>query len=335
MLRRLLLPYLLILALTLALAGGCDTEPPPFKPYRIAIVHTGDRFAPFIESFKQRLSDLNYLEGESVVYLYDGPTPPEKLADRLLSLKGQDIDLLYTITSPVTRKAQEIFKGSGIPIVFGPVFSPLEAGLTSSLLKPDKNMTGVMIRGGIPKAFGLLQETMPGLKTITVPFPVNEQSSQLSLKDLQESAARSEIKIVPAAIESAADLNDYLQHIPPEAEALWLLHSPLLLTNNAKILAAAAARKIPVVAATARFDNDLLLSYGPNLDEIGKQVARLADKLLQGVPASELPVEQCEYLLAIDLEVAKQTGVTVPDNILRQADVTRSTIQRAPAAARQ
>ncbi|MDH4321005.1 MAG: ABC transporter substrate-binding protein [Desulfobulbaceae bacterium] len=335
MLRRLLFPYLLIFALTLALAGGCDTEPPPFKPYRIAIVHTDDRFAPFIESFKERLNYLNYLEGESVIYLYDGPTPPEKVVDRLISLKGQNIDLLYTITSPVTRKAYEIFKDSGTPIVFGPVFSPLEAGLTTSLLKPDKNMTGVMIRGGIPKAFGLLQETMPNLKTITVPFPVNEQTSQLSLKDLQESAATTGIKIVPAAINTMADLTDYLQHIPPEAEALWLLHSPFLLSNNAQIVAAATARKIPVVAATARFENDLLLSYSPNLDEIGKQVARLADKLLQGVPASELPIEHCEYQLMVDLEVAKQTGVTVPDNILQQAAVTRSAIAPPPDPAHQ
>ena len=311
--------------------GGCDTiKPQSSKIFKIGIIQPSPRFAPYIKKFKQMMGDLGYIEGQNAIFIYNGPTAPDQVANRLKYLKNQDIDLLYTLTTPVSRKACKIFEGTGIPMVFGPVFSPLEAGLTSSLTKPDKNMTGVMIRGSIPKTFGFLKETIPSLKNISIPFPADETVARLSLDDLQESTQKSGVKIMPVTIKNKADLNNYLLHIPQETDVIWVTHSALIMKNFPSITAAAFAKNIPLASANLQLNNGTLLSYGPNLDSIIKQVARLADKLLQGIPVEKLPIEHCEYMLTLDLDVANRTGITIPDNVLRQAAVIKTDPSPAP-----
>ena len=66
------------------------------------------------------------------------------------------------------------------------------------------------------------------------------------------------------------------------------------------------------------------MSYGPGFFQMGKQAAHLADKVLQGVPPSDLPVETAEFFLSINLGTASSIDLDIADQILRQAtDVVR------------
>ena len=62
------------------------------------------------------------------------------------------------------------------------------------------------------------------------------------------------------------------------------------------------------------------MSYGPNFFQIGKQVARLADKALQGTPPADLPVETADFFLSINLQTAEAIGLDIPNEVLKQAD---------------
>ena len=83
-----------------------------------------------------------------------------ELEARLTFLKTQNIDLLCTATTPVTRKAKEVFRDTPVPILFAPVFSPVDAGLVDSISQPGGNITGVMARGSTAKALGYLLDIL-------------------------------------------------------------------------------------------------------------------------------------------------------------------------------
>ena len=63
------------------------------------------------------------------------------------------------------------------------------------------------------------------------------------------------------------------------------------------------------------------MSYGPNLREVGRKMAVYVDKILKGAKPAGLPIEQMsKYELIIDLRVARELNLNVPQDLLLRAD---------------
>jgi putative ABC transport system substrate-binding protein len=52
---------------------------------------------------------------------------------------------------------------------------------------------------------------------------------------------------------------------------------------------------------------------------MGKQAGRLVAKILGGINPGDIPIEEAEYFLKINMAVAGELGIDVPENILHQA----------------
>ena len=66
---------------------------------------------------------------------------------------------------------------------------------------------------------------------------------------------------------------------------------------------------------------ELAVVYGPNLREIYRRAAEYVDHLARGIRPADLPIEQpTKFELVINLETAKKLGITIPANLLVQAE---------------
>jgi putative ABC transport system substrate-binding protein len=64
-----------------------------------------------------------------------------------------------------------------------------------------------------------------------------------------------------------------------------------------------------------------LASYGPNVRELYRSLARFVDRILRGTSPADLPVEVPTKLeLVINVKTAKALGLTVPPMLLARAD---------------
>jgi len=63
------------------------------------------------------------------------------------------------------------------------------------------------------------------------------------------------------------------------------------------------------------------MSYGANQREIYQRLAVVADKILKGARAADLPIEQpTTFELVVNLKTAKALGLTIPEALLLRAD---------------
>jgi len=63
------------------------------------------------------------------------------------------------------------------------------------------------------------------------------------------------------------------------------------------------------------------MTYGPNIRELYRSLARYTDRILRGTKPADLPVEgPAKFYLAINLKTAKALGLAAPPLLLARAD---------------
>ena len=92
--------------------------------------------------------------------------------------------------------------------------------------------------------------------------------------------------------------------------------------NSKKIIDSIANVRLPAMYdEKSLVEAGGLISDGENRADLYRRAATYVDKILKGTKPAELPVEQpMKFELLINLNAAKQIGLTIPPNVLARAD---------------
>jgi putative ABC transport system substrate-binding protein len=272
--------------------------------------------------FKQGMTDLGYVEGENINYIYGGPTDSiDKLDGVAQDLVKADVDLILSISTPATLAAKNATADNDIPVVFVPLTDPVGAGVVNSLTDPGGNITGVTFGLQEVRRLEWLKKIAPNVTRVYIIYNPNDGSAQLALKTVNETAPGLGLEIVTKKAAAPEDITAALANLPEDVDAIYVLPDSQTEAQWEEILAAANAHNLPTsVANVNRVKDGALFTFAMKLDLAGQQAAGLADQILKGIAPSDLPVEMTEFFLALNLKEAQAIGLDIPDEILSQAD---------------
>jgi putative ABC transport system substrate-binding protein len=280
--------------------------------------------ANLYEAFRQGLRELGYVEGQNLSFEWRSA---EGKLDRLAGLAAElvriKVDVIVTSGTPAAQAAK---KATGtVPIVMTAAADPVETGLVASLAKPGGNITGMTsISSGLAgKRLELLKEIVPGLSRVGVLRDPDYPRGADTLKGVEVTAGLLGLKLQSLEVRSPEDFESVFRSATKAGvQALIHFRNPVIVRGMRRIAELAVKNRLPAVYDDRGFvDAGGLMSYGTNVADVYRHLATYVDKILKGRKPADLPVEQpMKFELVINLNAAKQIGVTIPPNVLARAD---------------
>jgi len=176
----------------------------------------------------------------------------------------------------------------------------------------------------VPKRLELLTELVPQASAIALLVNPNNASSAEGMT--QETLAAASAKglafhVLKAGIESEIDAA-FADLVQLHAGALLVSADQFFDSRHEQLVALAARHAVPAIYTRSDFVvAGGLISYGPILTALNRQVGTYAGKILNGAKPADLPVQQpTSFELVINLKTANALGLAVPPVLLAQAD---------------
>ncbi len=316
----LLLPALLFTSLVSWPLATVQAEEKHSSVVIAAMVYGKHNIITF-EGFKTGMEEKGFIEGRNTTYLFDGPYQTIKDLDGgMARLMARNPDLIFAATTPVTLAAKKATTTNKVPVVFGPVNDPVRSGIVNNRKQPGDNITGVTLTDSTAKQLEWAVRLSPQAKTFLLPYNPNDNSSLISLQKVKEAVGMLGLELVVRATRSHAEIDALLAACPDNIDAIFLPRDAMIMSRVEDF--AKVAREQKLVLSGTRLEmaaRGALFGFGFNGFQLGRQMSRLADQILRGKNPGDLPVETAEDYLSINLKAAHSMGITISEQILRQA----------------
>jgi len=273
------------------------------------------------EAFLEGLRKLGYVDGQniSIEYRYADSRAERlpELAAELVHLKVNAIVAGGTQVNLVAKTAT-----SSIPIVMLNSDDPLGSGLVGSLARPGSNVTGLssISQELSGKRLELFKETFPKVRRVAVLW---YSASDSAFKETQAAAQALGFSIQSHEIRALEDFDGAFSLVTKERpDGYFPVTSAFMSANRKRIVEFAAKHRLPAMYSNQEYvDDGGLMSYAANTLDLHRRAAVYVDKVLKGTKPADLPVEQpIKFEFIINLKAAKQSGLTIPPNVLVRAD---------------
>ena len=274
-------------------------------------------------AFLQRLGELGWVEGRSVIIEYRwGEGRVERAAEIAAEFVRLKVDVIVTSGDAQVLAVKRTT--TVIPIVIAAAADPVGSGLVASLARPGGNVTGLsrQLTDSAGKRLELLREVVPSLHRLAILFNAANPLVALELDAVQAAAHSVGLDIIRSEIRRAEDIQPAIESLKGRAEALYVCVDPLVNTNGVRINSLALATRLPTMHSSRdNIEAGGLISYGPDISDLFRRAAEYVDKILRGAKPSDLPVEQpIKIELVINMKAAKVLDLTIPPPILARAD---------------
>ena len=257
------LKALVSVALVSSMLVGCGTGTSS-KTKKVGIIQLVDHTSlnTIKKAFDGEMKKLGYKDGDNIEYTFkNGQGDSNTLASIANDFQGKNMDAVVAIATPAAQAVAKL--ANKTPIIFSAVSDPVGAKLTSSLEKPDKNMTGTSDEVQVNQIIDKALEVQPDMKTIGLLYNKGETNSVTNIKNVKAYLDKKGIKSEEATVASVNEVQSAVNALASKCDAIFSPNDNTVASAMSVAGATAAKAKIPYyVGADSMVKDGGLLTVG-------------------------------------------------------------------------
>jgi putative ABC transport system substrate-binding protein len=289
-----------------------------------------DEPSPYLDSLRAGLRELGWIEGRNLtigVFWATGREDMETVAREVLA-SDPEVIVTQELMAIAMRSVQ-----TTKPVVFGFSGDPVEGKLAQSWAKPGGNFTGMSYLAIelVGKRIELLKEWLPQTRHIAVLARPQHPGAHLEQEATVAVVKKLGIDLSYFPYQSqsflpARDMGEletaFRAVVQDRCDALVVFPDSAMYEVSGRIARFASEAKLPSVSGWSRFaQKGLLMTYGPDVHDLYRSLARYTDRILRGTKPADLPIEvPTKFYMAINLKTAKGLSLEIPPTLLARAD---------------
>ncbi len=244
-----------------------------------------------------------------------------KTAEMVQKFVAAKMDLIFAIgttaTIAITREIKDV------PVVFGMVYDPVEAGVAEDWKSSGNNTTGVSPKVPMSRLVSSLKELAP-IKKLAVLYTPGEKNTEIQLKALQGVQTSLQIKVIPVILANKEEVARILSSVVHTVDAFFLTGSGIVGTTVPIIVD--IANKAHVVTITHLDDlveKGALLGICANSNLVGHLAGKKAALILKGAKPASISIDIEKKLdFILNMKTVKAGQFQIPSSFMKK--VTRT-----------
>lgn len=234
---------------------------------------------------------------------------------------GDNVDMIIPVATPAAQSSASSTKE--IPIVFAAVSYPVKAGLVKDMDTTDGNITGVSNAIAIEDIFELSQTLTPNVETYGFIYNLGEVNAVAGIERAKTYCDENGYKYIEATITNSSELLQATQSLVGKVDAIFSPNDNTVASAMSVLSSEAIKAGIPVyVGADSMVKDGGFATVGIDYKILGRQVAAMAKRILEGETIGENPVEIInKYSNMINITTAKSLGIEIDEEVLKNFEI--------------
>jgi putative tryptophan/tyrosine transport system substrate-binding protein len=240
---------------------------------------------------------------------------------------GDGVDLIATVTTPAAQAAYQVVGAAGgtTPVVFSVVTDPFAAGLAEDPETHEPWITGTQSLPPFAAVIDAAQEILPDVSVLGVLQNPSEANSQAVVDALQSIADERGLTLEVATVADSSEVAQAAEALVGRGiDAFVVPTDTTVVSGMAAMVQIADDNDLLVIGTDANHAIDgAAIGLGTDYYASGERGAEIACQVLGGkATPADFDVLNVESLgIAVNLAAADAQGVTIPDDLLEQAEI--------------
>jgi putative ABC transport system substrate-binding protein len=317
-----LLSVITIMITALVLLVGCTTNAEVSEKIKIGIIQPVEH--PSLNQIREYIIkglEEQGLKDKVEITYKDAQGDPSNINTIISQFVGDKMNVIVPIGTAAAQSAAAAT--NDIPVIFAAASYPVEAGLLKNLNNPEANITGVSDAIDVKQILDLAFELTPEIKTFGFIYNSGEVNSVAAIENAKEYLNEKNISYVEATITNSSELLQAAQSLVGKADAIFTPTDNTVASAMPVLSAEVANAGIPVyTGADSLVVDGGFATVGVDYTVLGRQVADMVKKVIEGESISNMPVETLnEYSKIINITTANKIGIDVSEDILKEFKV--------------